>query len=85
MNLLWTNNEGVWSLHKRNKILWGSIEIDKDNNLKLNYKDKTYTKKFDSLKIAQNVSMTIVANLNIINKSKNPDSVKLPGDNWNLV
>jgi len=85
LNLLWTNNDGVWSLHKRNKILWGSIEIDKNCNIEINYKDKVFTKKFDSLKVAQNVSMTIVSSLNILNKSKNPDNIELPGDNWSLV
>ena len=85
MNLLWTNNEGLWSLQKRNKIMWGSIEIDKECNLNVKYKDSVFTKKFNSLKTAQNVSMTIVLSLNILNKSKNPDNIELPGDNWSLV
>lgn len=85
MNLLWTNNEGIWSLHKRNNISWGSIEISNDNVLKLTYNDKTFTKKFDSLRIAQNVSMTLVSNLNILSKSKDPSNIKLPGEKWNLA
>lgn len=85
MNLLWTNNEDLWTLHKRNKILWGSIEIDKEYNLSVKYKDIVFTKKFVSLRMAQNVSMTIVSSLNILNKSKNPDDIKLPGDNWKRV
>jgi len=85
LNLLWTKIDGTWSLHKRNKISWGSIEISNDNVLKLMYNDKTFIKKFDSLKVAQNVSMTLVSNLNILNKSKDPTKIKLPGERWNIV
>ena len=86
-NLLWVKSEDGYKLHSRNNISWGSMIIDKDNNLVINYNDKVIRKSFKSYKVASNVSNTVAERLSIKSRSnkKDDDSFDLPGVDWEII
>lgn len=84
-SLLWVKSEDGYKLHSRNNISWGSMFIDKDNNLIVNYKDTVIRKKFKSYKVASNVSNTVAERLGIKSRSNKDDNVfDLPGTDWEI-
>lgn len=84
-NLLWIKSDNGYSLHSRNNIKWGSMIIDKDNNLIINYNNTIIRKSFDSYKIASNVSNVVAERLGIKSRSNKDDNVfDLPGKDWEI-
>jgi len=84
-SLLWVKSEDGYKLHSRNNISWGSMFIDKDNNLIVNYKNTVIRKKFKSYKVASNVSNTVAERLGIKSRSNKDDNVfDLPGTDWEI-
>jgi len=85
-SLLWVKSESGYKLHSRNNITWGSMIIDNDNNLIINYKDKVIRKNFKSYKVASNVSNTVAERLNTKNRldSNDNDVFNLPGSDWEI-
>ena len=84
-SLLWVKSEDGYKLHSRNNINWGSMIIDNDNNLIVNYEDKIIRKSFKSYKVASNVSNTVAERLSIKSRSNKDDDVfDLPGTDWEI-
>ncbi len=85
-SLIWVKSENGYKLHSRNNIKWGSMLIDVDNNLVINYKDKIIQKHFKSYKVASNVSNTVAERLSIKSRSNSADdnTFDLPGSDWKI-
>ena len=84
--LIWTKTNDSYILHERSKISWGTMSIDSNNTLTINFRDKVITKTFSSYKVANNVSHTVAERLDIKDRFTSDDgNYNLPGSDWNIV
>lgn len=84
--LIWTKTDNGYALHERSNVSWGSMSIDNNNTLTINFRDKVISKTFSSYKVANNVSHTVAERLGIKARSEVDDgNYNLPGINWNIV
>ena len=84
--LIWTKTNNGYSLHERSKISWGTMSIDNDNTLTINFRDKVITKTFSSYKVANNVSHTVAERLGIKSRAAVDDgNYNLPGSDWDIT
>jgi hypothetical protein len=83
--LMWTKSDDGYILHERNKISWGSMKINNENTLIVNFRDKVISKTFSSYKVASNVSHTVAERLGIKNRFEIDDgNYNLPGNDWDI-
>tara|TARA_B100001989_G_scaffold194142_1_gene142940 strand:- start:588 stop:863 length:276 start_codon:yes stop_codon:yes gene_type:complete len=84
--LIWSKSENGYTLHERNNISWGTMFIDKNNTLTVNFNNTKLVKTFSSYKVASNVSNTVAERLGIKARSNIDDgNYNLPGSDWEII